>query len=146
MTMTAVANADAPPIPPGTLEIRNISKAFPNIQALTDVSLDIQPGEILAFIGENGAGKSTLLKIINGDYQPDSGTLSINDQKLTFANPSQAHKAGIRVIYQEPEIVPGVDVAENIWVGELPKRFGMLDRRLLNEMVGPARTALFKKN
>jgi L-arabinose transport system ATP-binding protein len=135
MTMTAVANADAPPIPPGTLEIRNISKAFPNIQALTDVSLDIQPGEILAFIGENGAGKSTLLKIINGDYQPDSGTLSINDQKLTFANPSQAHKAGIRVIYQEPEIVPGVDVAENIWVGELPKRFGMLDRRRLNEMV-----------
>jgi len=121
--------------PPGTLEIRHVSKAFPNVQALTDVSLDIRPGEILAFMGENGAGKSTLLKIINGDYQPDEGTLSIDGQKLEFKNPYAAHKSGIRVIYQEPEIVPGVDVAENIWVGELPKRFGWVDRRKLEEQV-----------
>ena len=86
-------------------------------------------------MGENGAGKSTLLKIINGDYKPDMGTLTIDGQRLAFDNPSQAHKAGIRVIYQEPEIVPGIDVAENIWVGELPKRFGLLDRRQLNEQV-----------
>lgn len=118
---------------PGTLKVRNISKAFPNVQALANVSLDIRPGEILAFIGENGAGKSTLLKIINGDYQPDSGTISIDEQKLSFSNPRQAHKTGIRVIYQEPEIVPGVDVPENIWAGELPKRFGLVDRRRLNE-------------
>lgn len=122
-------------IPTGTLKIRNISKAFPNVQALDDVSLDIRPGEILAFIGENGAGKSTLLKIINGDYQADAGSMSINDKTLNFSNPSDAHKAGIRVIYQEPEIIPGVDVAENIWVGELPKRFGFIDRRQLNEQV-----------
>ncbi len=121
--------------PPGTLKIRNVSKAFPNVQALTDVSLDIIPGEILAFMGENGAGKSTLLKIINGDYQPDSGTLSIDDVPLSFSNPKEAHKAGIRVIYQEPEIIPGVDVAENIWVGELPKRLGFVDRRQLNAQV-----------
>ena len=108
-------------IPKGTLKIRNISKAFPNVQALDDVSLDIRPGEILAFIGENGAGKSTLLKIINGDYQADAGSMSINDKTLNFSNPKDAHDAGIRVIYQEPEIIPGVDVAENIWVGELPK-------------------------
>jgi L-arabinose transport system ATP-binding protein len=119
----------------GTLEIRNVSKAFPNVQALTDVSLDIQPGEILAFMGENGAGKSTLLKIINGDYQPDAGTLSINGQRLQFSNPHAAHKMGIRVIYQEPEIIPGVDVAENIWVGELPKRFGLVDRGKLEQQV-----------
>lgn len=117
----------------GTLKVRNISKAFPNVQALADVSLDIRPGEVLAFIGENGAGKSTLLKIINGDYQPDEGTISLGDKQLSFANPKQAHEAGIRVIYQEPEIVPGTDVPENIWIGELPKRFGMLDRRQLNE-------------
>ncbi len=136
MTETALSNP--PPLPlvkPGTLEIRGISKAFPNVQALTDVSLDIRPGEILAFMGENGAGKSTLLKIINGDYQPDAGTLSINGQQLTFSSPQVAHKSGIRVIYQEPEIIPGVDVAENIWVGELPKRFGLLDRTRLNEQV-----------
>ncbi len=137
MTLTATAPPDAPApnALPGTLEIRNVSKAFPNVQALTDVSLDIRPGEILAFMGENGAGKSTLLKIINGDYQPDSGTLTMDGQRLLFPNPLAAHKAGVRVIYQEPEIIPGVNVAENIWVGELPKRFGFLQRRQLNEQV-----------
>ena len=134
MPTAPIPEVEAPAIP-GTLEIRNISKAFPNVQALMDVSLDIRPGEILAFIGENGAGKSTLLKIINGDYQPDTGTLMIDGQKLSFSNPSQAHKAGIRVIYQEPEIVPGVDVAENIWVGELPKRLGFIDRSKLDQLV-----------
>jgi L-arabinose transport system ATP-binding protein len=119
----------------GTLHIRGVSKAFPNVQALTDVSLEVRPGEILAFMGENGAGKSTLLKIINGDYQPDAGALALDERPLAFPNPHEAHKAGIRVIYQEPEIVPGVDVAENIWVGELPKRFGLVDRHRLNEQV-----------
>lgn len=135
MTMTTATLPEAPPAPPWTLEIRNTSKAFPNVQALTDVSLDIRPGEILAIMGENGAGKSTLLKILNGDYQPDAGTVTLDGQQLSFSNPSQAHKAGIRVIYQEPEIVPGVDVAENIWLGELPKRIGLLDRRRLEEQV-----------
>jgi L-arabinose transport system ATP-binding protein len=139
--MTAAPPEGSAPLPadpgtrPGTLEIRNVSKAFPNVQALYDVSLDIRPGEILAFMGENGAGKSTLLKIINGDYQPDAGTLTMDGQRLSFSNPRAAHRAGIRVIYQEPEIVPGVDVAENIWVGELPRRAGLIDRRRLNELV-----------
>ncbi len=136
--MTDVALSDtpaAPTIKPGTLEIRGVSKAFPNVQALADVSLDIRPGEILAFMGENGAGKSTLLKIINGDYRPDLGILSMDGQQLSFSSPHVAHKAGIRVIYQEPEIIPGVDVAENIWVGELPKRFGLVDRQQLNQQV-----------
>ena len=125
-----------PPVPkPGTLEIRGISKAFPNVLALTNVSLDIIPGEILAIMGENGAGKSTLLKIINGDYQPDVGTLSMDGRALSFSGPRDSHRAGIRVIYQEPEIIPGVDVAENIWAGELPKRLGLIDRRRLNEQV-----------
>lgn len=136
--MTITASAPLPtgaPVLAGSLEIRGVSKAFPNVQALTDVSLDICPGEILAFMGENGAGKSTLLKIINGDYQPDAGTLRLDGLEVTFANPRAAHHAGIRVIYQEPEIIPGVDVAENIWVGELPKRFGIIDRRQLNQEV-----------
>jgi L-arabinose transport system ATP-binding protein len=136
-TTADIASPDtaAPPNPPGTLEIRNVSKAFPNVQALSDVSLDVRPGEILAFMGENGAGKSTLLKIINGDYQPDSGTLTIDGERLSFSNPRAAHKAGIRVIYQEPEIIPGVDVAENIWAGELPKRFGLFSRSKLDHEV-----------
>jgi L-arabinose transport system ATP-binding protein len=131
-------SASPPPDPaiPGTgLEIRGVSKAFPNVQALNDVSLEARPGEILAFLGENGAGKSTLLKVINGDYQPDAGTLTLDGQQLRFTNPLDAHRAGIRVIYQEPEIIPGVDVAENIYVGELPRRGQFIDRRLLEALV-----------
>ena len=133
--MTIPTSATPPSAPRATLEIRHVSKAFPNVQALTDISLDVRAGEILAFMGENGAGKSTLLKIINGDYRMDSGTLLLDGRPISFSSPNDAHKAGIRVIYQEPEIIPGVDVAENIWVGELPKRFGLIDRRRLNEQV-----------
>lgn len=118
-----------------TLRVEHINKAFPNVQALDDVSLEVHAGEVLAFIGENGAGKSTLLKILNGDYQPDSGKIFMDGEEVSFANPSSAHEMGIRVIYQEPEIIPWVDVPENIWVGELPKRFGFIDRRQLNELV-----------
>ncbi len=88
MTMPASAPPDDPITSPqpadqdGTLQIRNVSKAFPNVHALTDVSLDIRPGEILAFMGENGAGKSTLLKIVNGDYQPE---LRIYDDQWSAA-------------------------------------------------------------
>jgi len=137
--MTLTASPEAAPTPPlggsGVLEVRGVSKAFPNVQALDDVSLDVRPGEILAFLGENGAGKSTLLKILNGDYQPDTGTLGMDGQQLRFANPREARAAGIRVIYQEPEIIPGVDVAENIYAGELPRRGFFIDRRALNQMV-----------
>ena len=129
---SSIENNNHTPLPvPGTLVIQNISKAFPNVQALNDVSLEIRPGEVLAFVGENGAGKSTLLKIINGDYQPDSGTMTIDGEGLVFPNPLSAHKAGIRVIYQEPEIVPGIDVAENIWIGELPQKMGFVNREYL---------------
>ena len=138
--MTTLAAPEASPPPPplagqsGILEIRGITKSFPNVQALTDVSLDVRPGEILAFLGENGAGKSTLLKILNGDYQPDSGSMTIDGVALHFASPHAARAAGVRVIYQEPEIIPGVDVAENIFAGELPKRGPFVDRGRLNEL------------
>src|SRR6195256_1001049 len=124
----------APADVPG-LEVRGVSKAFPNVLALRDVSIDVGPGEILALLGENGAGKSTLLKIINGDYQPDTGTLSLGGQPVKFANPLEAHRAGVRVVYQEPEIVPGVAVAENIYLGELPRRGAFIHFRELDERV-----------
>ena len=137
--MTLTASPEAPAAEPtagsGVLEIRGVSKAFPNVQALDDVSLDVRPGEVLAFLGENGAGKSTLLKILNGDYQPDIGTLTIDGETLSFSNPREARAAGIRVIYQEPEIIPGVDVAENIFAGELPRWGPFIDRRKLNAEV-----------
>jgi len=134
-TVAAAPRPANPSSPPGTLEIRGISKAFPNVRALVDISLDVRPGEILALLGENGAGKSTLLKILSGDISPDRGTLTLSGQPLVFSNTRAAHAHGIRVIYQEPEIVPGVDVAENIWLGELPQRVGLVDRRRLNQAV-----------
>ena len=138
--MATMAPADtsarpAEPAPSGLLEIRGVSKAFPNVQALRDVSLEVRGGEILALMGENGAGKSTLLRILNGDYQADEGTLTLDGAPLVFGSPRDAHRAGIRVIYQEPEIVPGVDVAENIYLGELPRRGPLVDRQRLEQLV-----------
>jgi L-arabinose transport system ATP-binding protein len=117
------------------LHMLHISKAFPNVRALDDVSLEIHSGEILAFIGENGAGKSTLLKILSGDYRPDAGKIILDGQEVSFPNPNSARRAGVRVIYQEPEIIPWVGVPENIWVGELPKTMGFVNRRRLRDMV-----------
>src|SRR5258708_37444843 len=88
-------------------ELRAITKEFSNVRALDKVSLEVYAGEILALIGENGAGKSTLLRILNGDYQPDSGEVRFGGKAVRFAAPSDAHRVGVRVIYQEPEIVPG---------------------------------------
>jgi L-arabinose transport system ATP-binding protein len=139
MTLSTHPDASAPLAEsgtrPGILEIRGLTKSFPNVQALRDVSLDVRGGEVLAFMGENGAGKSTLLKILNGDYQPDRGSMTLDGAALNFANPREARQAGIRVIYQEPEIIPGVDVAENIYAGELPRRGPFIDRRRLHALV-----------
>ncbi len=126
----------APGVAPAPLlEIRGLAKAFPNVLALRDIDLDVHGGQILALMGENGAGKSTLLRILSGDYQPDAGTLSLDGHALTLTGPRDSRLAGIRVIYQEPEIVPGVDVAENIWIGELPRRGPFVDRGRLEARV-----------
>ena len=124
-----------PPAPPGALSVRGLHKAFPNVRALVDVSLDVLPGEVLALVGENGAGKSTLLRILGGDLPPDSGTMTLDGIPLVFGGPRDARRTGVRVVYQEPEIIPGVDVAENIYAGELPSRGGLVDRRRLDALV-----------
>jgi ABC-type sugar transport system ATPase subunit len=108
------------------LSLTGVSKAFENVQALSGVDLEIDGGEVLALVGENGAGKSTLLRVLNGDYRPDGGTLAIEGSPVAFSRPADAHAAGVRVIYQEPEIVPHVSVAENLFIGELPRRAGRL--------------------
>jgi L-arabinose transport system ATP-binding protein len=110
--------------------LSGVSKRFENVQALDDVSLRIDGGEVLALVGENGAGKSTLLRILSGEYRPDAGMLARDGVELDLDRPADAHAAGIRVIYQEPEIVPFVSVAENLFLGELPRRAGrVLDMR-----------------
>jgi L-arabinose transport system ATP-binding protein len=111
------------------LVMSGVRKSFGGVHALRGVDVASRAGEVLALVGENGAGKSTLLKILSGAYTPDAGSLSIDGEPVRFASPRAAHAAGVRVIYQEPEIVPHVSVAENIYVGELPSRRHLFSRR-----------------
>lgn len=116
-----------------TLEFKQITKYFPGVKALDDVSFKVEGGEVLVFLGENGAGKSTLLKVLNGDYQPTAGEYLLNGETKHFNNPKQAIEAGISVIYQERQIVMDVSVAENIFIGRLPvNKLGVIDLKRLN--------------
>ncbi|TIS56669.1 MAG: sugar ABC transporter ATP-binding protein [Mesorhizobium sp.] len=123
-------------MPDGTeiAKVERLSKAFGVVQALSDVSLGFRAGEILGLVGENGAGKSTLMRLLEGVHAPDRGSISIDGVAQSFREPREAHVAGIRVIHQEPDIVPDLTVAENIFVGAMPRRLGvLLDWRLLEE-------------
>jgi ABC-type sugar transport system ATPase subunit len=115
------------------LRASQIGKHFGPIVALTGVDLELRTGEVTAIMGENGAGKSTLLKILTGDYLPDSGELSLGGDVTHFTEPSQSRAAGLRVIAQEPEIVPHVSVAENIYVGAISAQGLRFDRRKLEK-------------
>lgn len=117
-----------------SLEFRHITKYFPGVKALDDVSFKANGGEVLAFLGENGAGKSTLLKTLNGDYQPDEGQYLIDGEEAHFKSPHEAIEAGISVIYQERQILPELTVAENIYLGRMPTRYGFIDTRRVNQM------------
>jgi ribose transport system ATP-binding protein len=121
------------PVPPGNgppgqdllchLALDHISKAFPGVQALKDVSFDVRGGEVHALIGENGAGKSTLLKILSGAHQADSGTLSINGRETVIDDPRAARQLGIAIIYQELTLIPWLSVAHNLYLGR-ERKFG----------------------
>jgi ABC-type sugar transport system ATPase subunit len=120
---------------PALLQFHGLSKAFPNVQALNDVSFDVRAGEVLALMGENGAGKSTLLKILSGDYQQDEGHLTLGGEQVQWSDTLGARRAGVRVVYQEPEVIPDVSVAENIYLGELPRRGPLVNHRQLQTQV-----------
>ncbi|MGH3386177.1 MAG: sugar ABC transporter ATP-binding protein [Nocardioidaceae bacterium] len=123
-------------VTPTLLVVERASKSFAGVHALIDVSLDVRAGEILALVGENGAGKSTLLKALSGDHQLDQGRILVDGHEVRFGKPSEARRSGIRVIAQEPEIVPELTVAENIYLGELPRsRTRWFARRQLLDQV-----------
>jgi len=119
---------DALRMPPPILDLRDITKSFPGVQALKGVGLDMQAGEVHALLGENGAGKSTLIKIVSGVYQPDGGTIRIDGREVRFDSPLDAQRAGIATIYQELLLFPELTVAENIFMGHAPRsRLGGID-------------------
>jgi ribose transport system ATP-binding protein len=115
------------------LEFRNVSKTFPGVRALDDVSIDLNAGEVHVIVGENGAGKSTMMKIILGVYTPDGGELLLDDVPLSRNSPKIAEKHGIAMIYQELSIIPELSVAENIFLGHEVRRGILIDRRAMNK-------------
>lgn len=116
------------------LRTEHVSKSFPGVQALSDISLDFYPGEVHALIGENGAGKSTLIKIISGVYTATEGKVWLEDRETHFQSPREALDAGISVIHQELSIANDLTVAENIFLGAEPRiqNGPFLDRRKMN--------------
>jgi ribose transport system ATP-binding protein len=112
---------------PPLVEVRGISKRFPGVRALDDVSLSVAPGEVLAVIGENGAGKSTLLKILAGVQQPDAGEIRVDGKPVRFRGVQDALEAGIALIHQELNLADNLDLAGNIFLGREPRRAGWLD-------------------
>ncbi|MGA1238276.1 MAG: sugar ABC transporter ATP-binding protein [Limisphaerales bacterium] len=97
--------------------MRGIHKAFPGVQALRDVTLELHEGEVLALMGENGAGKSTLIKILGGAHRPDQGRISLHGAELRIGRPQDAYRAGISIIYQEFNLIPELSIRENIFLG-----------------------------
>lgn len=116
------------------LELANISKHFGAIQAVNDVSLSIEAGQVVGLMGDNGAGKSTLVKIMTGIYQPDAGTISIDGQAVTLPSAHAAFGHGITAIHQETVLFDDLTVAENIFLGHAPRsRFGTIDWRTMRK-------------
>ncbi len=124
--MTAVIDKTA------LLEIRGLTKTFPGVPALSSVDFTMYPGEVHALLGENGAGKSTLIKVITGVYKRDAGSVKLEGKEIEPKNPHDAQALGISTVYQEVNLVPTLSVAENIYLGRQPKRWGIIDTRATN--------------
>ena len=115
------------------LELRNLSKSFGPTKAVQDVSFALREGSVLALIGENGAGKSTIVKLLTGVYQPDAGEIWLAGSAVRIQNPSSAWELGISVIHQETVMFDELSVAENLFMGHLPLKRGLVDWKLLLE-------------
>lgn len=117
-----------------TLELRGVSKSFPGVKALDDVSFSVRKGEVVGLIGENGAGKSTVLKILNGIYQPDSGTVLVNGKPTILTSPRNAFDNGVAMVFQEQSIIQNLSVAENIFLGREQEflSYGLISKSRMN--------------
>ena len=112
--------------------MRGITKRFPGVVALDDVSLEVAAGELHAICGENGAGKSTLMKILSGVQRPDAGDLEVHGRPVRFRGTREAEQAGIAIIHQELALVDDLPVAANVFLGrELRTGIGLLDDRTM---------------
>ena len=109
------------------VELKNITKRFPGVVAMRNMSIGIKPGEIHGLIGENGAGKSTLIKVLTGVHIPEEGDILVDGVKKVFKNPVQSREAGIACVYQELNIVRQLPVVDNVFMGRAIKKGPLLD-------------------
>ncbi len=118
--------------PAPLLEVKGLTKIFPATVALSEVDFTLQAGDVHVLVGENGAGKSTLIKLITGVYPRDGGTILLEGKEINPHSPRNAQELGISTVYQEVNLVPTMSVAENIFLGRQPMRFGMINTRAIN--------------
>src|SRR6476661_4939 len=132
------------PAPAGTalLEMHGIVKTFPGVRALDGVDLDVRSGEVHCLLGQNGAGKSTLIKVLAGAHQPDAGRITWRGEAVTLGDPQAAMRLGIATIYQELDLVAGLSVADNIFLGREKSRFGLSRPSITNRAAGGLLTRL----
>ena len=121
------------------IALESVSKAYPGVQALSDVSLAVSPGEVVGLIGENGAGKSTLMKILGGVIAPTSGRIRLDGTERAALSVEEAQASGIAFVHQELNLFDNLDVAANVFIGREPRKglFGLVDRKRLHETVEP---------
>ena len=113
------------------VELREITKTFPGVKALDGVSFDVREGEVHSLCGENGAGKSTLIKVMTGAHQANSGEYLIDGVPVHIKSTQEAIGLGISCVYQELSIAPQLDVAKNLFIGNLPMKGGLVDHKTL---------------
>lgn len=111
------------------LRTEGLSKFFPGVKALDNVDFSLRRGEIMALLGENGAGKSTLIKSLTGVYHADRGTIWLEGNAISPKNTAHAQQLGIGTVYQEVNLLPNMSVADNLFIGREPRRFGLLRRK-----------------
>ena len=114
------------------LVMRDIEKRFQGVHALAKASLEVEPGEIMALVGQNGAGKSTLIKVLTGAHGRDGGSIDFDGKPVAFGSPQEAQRGGVSTIYQEINLVPFRSVTENIFLGREHRRFGLLNWPRMN--------------
>src|SRR3954453_17397332 len=115
------------------LEMNQISKEFPGVKALDNVTLKVRPGSVHALMGENGAGKSTLMKCLFGIYSMDEGKILFGGKEVSFANSKQALENGVSMVHQELNQVRQQNVMDNIWLGRYPKKGIFIDEKKMYE-------------
>jgi ribose transport system ATP-binding protein len=120
------------------LRLESVSKRFPGVLALDDVSLDLRAGEVHVLLGENGAGKSTLIKVVAGVYRHTGGRVFIAGREVRHSSPREARSAGVSTVFQELSLVPTLTVEENLFLGKLPGRAGFLSRRAMRREAAEA--------